>query len=52
LISPRRPVVSDLPPGPAILWSHPSADWLCFGASPFMTPLPSPRAERGATRHL
>ena len=28
-------MVSDLPAGPAILVSHPSADWLCFGASPF-----------------
>ena len=28
-------MVSDLPSGPAILKSHPSADWLCFGASPF-----------------
>jgi hypothetical protein len=38
--------------GPAILRSHPSGDWLSFGASPFLTPLPPPRAERGATRHL
>ena len=38
--------------GPAILWSHPSGDWLSFGASPFMTPLPEPRAESGATRYL
>jgi hypothetical protein len=28
-------VVSALPSGPAILWSHPSGDWLSFGASPF-----------------
>src|SRR5581483_8514882 len=34
------------------LRSHPSGDWLSFGASPFLTPLPSPRAERGATRCL
>ena len=28
-------MVSDLPSEPAILQSRPSADWLCFGASPF-----------------
>src|SRR5262249_36164529 len=52
LISPGRPACERPTAGPAILWSHPSGDWLSFGASPFMTPLPSPRAERGATRCL
>jgi hypothetical protein len=52
LISPGRPVGEQPTAGPAILWSHPSGDWLSFGASPFMTPLPEPRAESGATRHL
>src|SRR5262245_16726445 len=52
LISPGRPVCERPTAGPAILWSHPSGDWLSFGASPFMTPLPEPRAESGATRYL
>jgi GNAT superfamily N-acetyltransferase len=51
-LSPGRPVCERPTAGPAILWSHPSGDWLSFGASPFMTPLPPPRAERGATRCL
>ena len=52
LLSPGRPVCERPTAGPAILWSHPSGDWLSFGASPFMTPLPEPRAESGATRRL
>jgi hypothetical protein len=52
LISPGRPVCERPTAGPAILLSHPSGDWLSIGASPFMTPLPEPRAESGATRHL
>src|SRR5581483_3866446 len=51
-VSPGRPVGERPTAGPAILRSHPSGDWLSFGASPFLTPLPSPRAERGATRCL
>jgi hypothetical protein len=48
----RRPECSRPTAGPAILWSHASGDWLSFGASPFLTPLPEPRAELGATRYL
>ena len=35
LISPGRPVCERPTAGPAILLSHPSGDWLSFGASPF-----------------
>src|SRR6266487_1287238 len=52
LISPGRPECSRPTAGPAILWSHASGDWLSFGASPLLAPLPEPRAELGATRYL
>ena len=52
LISPGRPECSRPTAGPAILWSHASGDWLSFGASPLLAPLPEPRAEFGATRYL
>ena len=48
----RRPECSRPTAGPAILWSHASGDWLSFGASPLLAPLPEPRAEFGATRYL
>ena len=35
LISPGRPVRRRPTAGPALLWSHPSGEWLSFGASPF-----------------
>ncbi len=40
LISPGRPVCELPTAGPAILLSHPSGDWLSFGASPFYDAAP------------
>ena len=40
LISPGRPVCERPTAGPAILESHPSGDWLSFGASPFYDAAP------------
>ena len=52
LISPGRPVVSDLPPGQPSCGLTPPAIGFPSGPARFMTPLPEPRAEFGATRHL
>jgi hypothetical protein len=52
LISPGRPVRRRPTAGPAILQSHPSGDWLSFGASPLSDaayPNHGPSSERRTT---